>query len=109
VANLLNLLIAERTVVVEAPAWLEVVLMRQPGRTLVHLVNGHGNRPVDRNNVCVEQALPVRGVSVALRWAQRPALVTLEPGGVRPEWQYADGLLVVRVPEVDVHCAIAVA
>lgn len=110
VANLLKLLMPEPLVEVTAPAWVEVVLMRQGvGRTLVHLVNHHGNRPVDRNNVCVEQVLPVRDVRVRLRLPARPQRVTLEPGGQRIVWSYADGVLDVHVPEVTIHTAIAVA
>jgi hypothetical protein len=92
------------------------VLMAQPAtvggteveRTLVHLVNHHGNRPVDGNNVCVEQVLPVRDVTVRLCHAKRPAQVTLEPGDQVPEWRYVGGMVEVRVPEVTIHAAIAI-
>jgi hypothetical protein len=75
VANLLRLLVEDWAVKVNAPAWLEIVLMRQAAalagtekeRTLIHLVSHHGNRPVDGNNVCVERVLPVRDVTVRLR------------------------------------------
>lgn len=117
VANLFHMLIEEPLVRVDAPAWLEVVLMAQPAgsggtavdRTLVHLVNHHANRPVDGNNVCVEQVLPVRAVTVRFRRATRPAAVTLEPGGQVPGWRYVDGVVEVRVPEVAIHTAIAIA
>jgi hypothetical protein len=77
-------------------------------RTLVHLVNHHGSRPVDGNNVCVEQVLPVRGVAVRLRRGTRPEQVTLEPSGQVPGWDYAKGVVEVYVPEVYIHTAIAV-
>jgi hypothetical protein len=116
VANLLQMLIEEPLVRVDAPAWLEVVLMKQAAaiagtekeRTLVHLVNHHGNRPVDRNNVCVEQVLSVRDVTVRLEHGTPPTQVTLEPGGQAAEWRYVDGVVEVRIPEVYIHTAIAV-
>jgi hypothetical protein len=114
VANLLGTLIEKPLVGVDAPAWLEVVLMRQPAgtagvaRTLIHLVNHHGNRPVDGNNVCVEQVLPLRDVRVRLAHAGRPAQVTLQPEGQVPYWTYEGGILEVRVPEVYIHTAVAV-
>lgn len=115
-ANLLDRLIQEPLVQVDAPAWVEVVVMRQAAdpvgaweeRTLVHLVNHHGNRPVDGNNVCVEQVLPVRDVTVRLAWPIQPAKVTLEPEGLVPAWSYGGGVVEVRVPEVYIHTAIAV-
>lgn len=113
VANLLGVLIEEPRVQVEAPAWLEVVLMEQPvaggaTRLLVHLVNHHGNRPVDKNNVCVEQVLPVHRVVVRLRCENRPTAVTLEPGSGACRWSWRRGVLTVRVPDVQIHAAIAV-
>ncbi|NLX42558.1 MAG: hypothetical protein GXY79_03665, partial [Chloroflexi bacterium] len=110
VANLLGLLIEQPLVQVDAPAWVEVTLMRQEaeGRTLVHLVNQHGNRPVDRNYYCLEQPLPVRDITVRLRCASQPSRVTLEPEGIEPVWEYQEGVLTVRVPQVVIHTIIAV-
>jgi len=108
VANLLDALRPEPPVRVAAPAWLEVVLMRQPGRLLVHLLNQHGDSAVDTNFRTVEEVLPVRGVRVEVRAAQKPAAVTLEPGGIVPEWSFADGVVTVAVPEVVLHTAVVV-
>jgi hypothetical protein len=116
VANLLRLLVKDSWIEVDAPAWLEVVLMQQAAafsgtemdRTLIHLVNHHGNRPVDGNNVCVEQVLPVRDVTVRLRRATRPVQVTLEPGGQSADWTYADDVVEVSIPEVYIHTVVAV-
>ncbi len=100
---------------VSAPGWLEVVLMEQAASTrgtgkrrLVHLVNQHGDRPVDGNNRCTEQILPVREVEVRVRLEHRPDQVTLEPDGKTPGWRYADGLLTVAVPEVHIHRMVAI-
>ena len=116
VANLLDLTVAQPLVKVEAPAWLEVVLMRQPAehatngreRLLAHLVNHHGDRPLDGNYRCTEQILPVSGVQVHVRCSQRQAKVTLEPDGVVPAWGYGDGVLTVQVPEVVIHRVVAI-
>ena len=75
---------------------------------LVHLVNHHGNRPVDRNNYCLEQVLPVRDVQVRLRYPTKPDQVTLEPGGPCVEWTYSDGVIDVRVPDLKIHTAIVI-
>jgi hypothetical protein len=111
VANLLDIMLPEPLIKVDAPVWLEVVPMRQPGagseRLLVHLLNHHGDRPLDGNNRCTEQILPVRDVTVKIRCPQ-PADVRLEPGGETASWRYADGVLTVQVPEVVIHRAVAV-
>jgi hypothetical protein len=115
VANLVRALAPDLPVEVEAPAWLEVVLTRQPAsgdraaRRLVHLVNHHGNRPVDGNNVCVESVLPVRDVTVRLRVDSQPGQVLQQPDGIEPSWAVQDGVLVVEVPQVDVHTILEIA
>ena len=116
--NLVRLLRPDLPVEVSAPAWLEVVPMRQGNRLLVHLVNHHGNRPVHDtraysgkappNNVCVEQVLPVNDVTVRLRLEHRPRQVRLEPGGVEPSWKYAGGYLQVHLSSVYIHTALCV-
>jgi hypothetical protein len=112
VANLLRLLVQKPMVTVEAPAWVEVVPAEQAladgsKRLLVHLVNHHGNRPVDKNFVCVEQVLPVRGITVRLRSERKPLAVTLEPGAGTCRWSWRRGVLTVRVREVAIHTAVA--
>ncbi|MCL5997407.1 MAG: beta-galactosidase trimerization domain-containing protein [Chloroflexi bacterium] len=117
VANLLRLTIPDPLVSVDAPAWLEVVLMRQTAdraphasqrdRLLVHLVNQHGDRAVDGNNYCLEQIVPVRDVVVRVRTPGRPNGVTLEPDGAVPQWSYANGVVTVQVPEVAIHRIVA--
>ncbi len=111
-ANLLNAAIAEPLVRVEAPAWLDVVPMRQRladgrQRLLIHLVNEHGDRPCDGGFKCVEQILPVRDVTVRVRCGA-PAAVSLEPGGATAKCSYADGRLTVSVPQVDIFTTIAI-
>ena len=116
VANLLRWTLPDPPVAVEAPAWLEVVLMRPAAdhaprgreRLLVHLVNQHGDHPVDGNYRCVEQIPPVRRVKVRVRCPKRPRRVTLEPDGAIPKFAYAKGILTVSVPEVAIHRAVAI-
>ncbi len=108
VANLMQLMSPEPLVNVEAQPWLEVTLMRQPARMLVHLVNQHGGRAVDGNNYCLEQVMPVHNVTVRVRLPQRPARITLEPDGASPQWSYSNGIATVQVPEVAIHRAVAV-
>jgi len=109
VADLVTRLAPDLPVRVAAPAWLEVAWAEQGDRTIIHLVNHHGNRSVDGNYLCIEQTLPVRDVVVSLRRDRRPTSVTLEPEGTTPTWHYANGLVVVQVPEVCIHAAVVIA
>jgi len=116
VSNLLHKMVADPLVQVTAPAWVEVTLMHQSAadaprsraRTLVHLVNQHGDRAVDGNGRCSEVILPVKDIQVALRLEERPTRVTLEPDGAFAQWVYAEGVLTVQVPQVHIHRVIAI-
>ena len=108
-ANLLDALVERKPVSVEAPSWLHVVLRSQedPGRLIVHLINPHGNRPVDGNGYCLETVLPVRDVELAIACTTPPEAVTLEPGGETLDWRWDDGRVHCRVPEVAIHRAVS--
>ncbi|MCE5258473.1 MAG: beta-galactosidase trimerization domain-containing protein, partial [Chloroflexi bacterium] len=116
IANLLRMMAPEPLVDVSAPAWVEVTLMRQRAecspsgreRTLVHLVNQHGDHAVDGNSRCTEQILPVRNIQVQLRVNARPSRVTLEPDSSPASWSYAESIITVAVPEVFIHRVVAV-
>ena len=114
VANLLSVTLGDAMIRVRSAAWLEVSLAEQtmPGgkrRTLIHLVNWHGNRPADLGALCIEETHAVSDVEVRYPCAVRPAEVLLEPGGLRPRWSYGDGAVTVSVPRVEAHVAIALA
>ncbi len=111
-SNLVRRLAPDFPVHLAAPAWLEVALADQKTsagtRTIVHLVNHHGNRPVDNNNVCIESTLPVYDVVLTVRRAIRPTRVTLEPGAIRPQWHFDGRQVIVQIPKVDIHTAAVI-
>jgi len=118
IGNLLRACMDHPKVTVESDAWLEVVLRQQGDRELVHLVNHHGNRPVqdmfgsaegsEMQHVCVDHVLPLHNVVVRYERDAAPSQVTLEPQGIAPKWEYMDGVVTVSIPRVDIHTAIAV-
>jgi hypothetical protein len=111
-ANLVRRLAPNFPVHLAAPAWLEVALADQKTsagtRTIVHLVNHHGNRPVDNNAVCIESTLPVHDVVLTVGQAVRPTRVTLEPGSVQPHWHFDGRQVIVQIPRVDIHTAVVI-
>jgi len=101
---------------VEAPMWLEVVTMQRPGEKIVHLVNHHGDRPIQNSlapgsqlqYACTQSIPPIGPVEVRIACEQKPKVVSLEPGSVQPEWAYEQGRVTVQVPSVDIHLAIRI-
>lgn len=108
VANLLSLTIQKKLVEVESHPWAEVVLCHRDNETIVHFINHHGDRPVDGNNLCIEEIPPIRDIKVKLRINFLPQKVTLEPGGIKLDVSYSNGILAINVPEIYIHSAIVI-
>lgn len=87
--------------------FVEVVLARKAGKTVVHLVNTAGQQ--DNARVYIfDEIPPVGPLDVRLRLDAEPTRVTLEPGGTDLSHTYADGVLTARVPSLDVHRMVVV-
>jgi hypothetical protein len=113
VANLLRATLGDTLLRVSSSAWLEVALAEQTSaegkrRTLIHLVNWHGNRPAEGTALCIEETHPVTDVELRYPCPTRPSSVLLEPGGLEPRWSHDGGALCVRVPRVEAHVAVCV-
>lgn len=107
VASLLKMTIKEKIIQIDSPVWLEVVLMSREKQIIVHLINHHGDRPVDKNYVCTEQIPIVKDVHIKIA-CSKPRNVILEPGKITNKWKYKDGVLEVHIAEVHMHTAVVV-
>lgn len=107
IAGLARELFPEPTVEVSGSQFVDVVLTRKDGRTIVHLSNTAGQGDNRRVHI-LDEVPPIGPLEVRLRRATRPTAVTLEPGGVIPDWDYADGAAVVRVARLEIHTMVVV-
>ncbi len=107
VDNLFRMTVKKRIIEINTPVWLEVVLTRQDKRTIIHLINHHGDRPVDKNYACTEKVPAVRDIKIKIL-CERPVKVVLEPGRVKTRWSWKNGILQVCVDEVDIHRAVVI-
>jgi hypothetical protein len=102
----LHALVRELPLQVESslPSSGRLTLMRQDAqrRDILHLLFA---TPIKRGNgvEVIEELLPLREVSVAIRRAARPSAVRLAPSGVSLPFAYADGRVRFTVPELVCH------
>lgn len=108
IGDLLDNLGAERLVDLEAPPRLELVLRQKDGRLVVNLINRGAGEMLHQHRVIVEELPPVQDVVVRIRRDQAPQAVRLVPEGWEPAWAYANGVVTVSLPVVEVHTAIVV-
>jgi hypothetical protein len=107
IRNLVGLVSGQQRVVLEGPPSVEVSLLQQGARLLVHLTNYHvekagGSRPLS------EQVPPVRDVTVRVRPGFTPSRVMQMPEGRELAAESQDGALVIRVPEIGIHTCVVI-
>ncbi len=104
-ANVLDHLLppGERLLDVAAPLSVEVNLMAQPGRRILHLINFHAERQRGDRRYTLENVSPVRDIRCQVALPNRPTKVYLAPKLTPLDWSEANGRVEVTVPELLVH------
>jgi hypothetical protein len=101
-------LFPEPAVRVEGPPTLDVSLRKTPdGRLSVHLLNTAGMPLPDRYGF-TDFIPPLEHIILTIRADSRPTSVAWVPGGVEPEWSWANGVLKVAVPKLEIHGVLVV-
>jgi len=93
---------------VDAPARLELILRRKEGKLLLSLINRGAGEMLSPHRVIVDELPPVPNVVARVRHKQRPASVTAVPADSPINWAYANGLVTLSLPRVDVHSVIVI-
>jgi len=102
VENCIRTVLPERLVRTDAPPSSEVSLTRQGSRILVHVVNFQPQRR-GKNVEYIEEAYPVRNISLEVRTQTRPKSVYLAPSKTQLDFKYEEGCASCIVPEVSTH------
>ncbi len=103
----------QRDVTTDAPDTVEIVLREKAGAKIVHLVNmAAGKREIvsaGRRYVKITSLPPVPACRLSVRFANRPARVTLQPQG-KPldDWRYVNSRIEFGVPSFAVHQMIVI-
>ena len=105
VQNILNLLLPEPLLRVEAPTGVEATVMRQGRRTIVHLLNYAPERRAKDIDI-VEDIVPLANVPVSLRVDRQPRFVSLAPTGEGLIFTGRGDRVDVVVPELRGHAMV---
>ena len=105
VQKVLDLLLPEPLLRVEAPTSAEATVMQQGRRTIVHLLNYCPERRT-RNIDIVEDIVPLYNVPLSLKFAQRPKYVYLAPSRDGLIFDIRGNRVDVVVPEVRGHTMV---
>jgi enamine deaminase RidA (YjgF/YER057c/UK114 family) len=102
VKNLLDMLLPDALLQIDAPSGLEATVMRQPGRTIVHLLFYTPERRATNMDL-VEDIIPLFSVPMSLSLPRRPKKVYVAPAQKSLEFGYDGGRVSVVVPEIRGH------
>ncbi|MDB5327595.1 MAG: hypothetical protein JWM57_3164 [Phycisphaerales bacterium] len=88
--TLLNALLPRPLVRAELPSHVELTINQQPKRLVVHILSYAPQRRTPDLDL-VEEATPLVNARVAIRMAEKPARVLLQPAGEPLAFDYRDG------------------
>jgi hypothetical protein len=93
----------------DAPSFVEVSLREKKGNLLLHAINGNPGRDISlvgSDDLWVNDIPAVGPYTFQLRCASPPEDVREEPAGKKLEHKFADGVLTVTLPRLDIHACI---
>ena len=107
--NAINILLppSEQVLVVEAPISVEISLMQQEKRLVIHLVNCHFEKRGDSREI-IEEIPVVRNIKLKVKKQFSRERVYLAPGGEPLHATEADGFITIELPELHIHAMIVV-
>lgn len=97
---------AERSIRVDAPPWVEVILRHTATGQIVHLVNHARGREGRPRAPAVEFVPPIEEVRLSIRSPRMPQSLHCVPEGVACDWHWADGRVHAVLRNVGTHCAL---
>jgi hypothetical protein len=108
IAGLVDRLALPWMVTVSAPPRLELVQRHKDDKLVINLINRGAGEALSPRRVIVEELPPVNDVTVCVRLDAAPQSVTAVPADPEPMWEYADGVLKIRMTSVAVHTALVI-
>lgn len=93
------------TVTIDGPPALEGVTRQSAGELRVNLINRGAAETLSPTRVHVEGIDPIENAIVRVRRECAPSAV--ECIGAEAQWSFADGLVTITLPRVDIHCVLA--
>ncbi len=102
VGNCLKLLLPQPLVTAQAPSTMEITVLRQGRRSVMHLLQFVADRRTEVLDM-IEDIIPVYGVPVSVRLDRAPKAAYLAPTGEKLDFRFADGRASVIVPKVEGH------
>ena len=86
---------------------VDVCVRRLNGRLMINLVNTSGNH-ANKENRIVETVPPVGPLQIAIRLANAPRALTVQPEGTKLEVKWQDGIARATLPRLELYSILQV-
>ena len=96
------------TATLEGPPQLEMILRQKEGKLLVNLINRDSGEALAANRVTVENLPPIENVVVHVPRSSAPKSVVIAPSDAKMTWAYKNGLVTIKVPQLDIHRVVII-
>jgi len=106
--NLINRLLPERLIEIDAPGMVEVVLNKKDSELHVNLVNHYREKSLGDAISITEKVIPVHNIQVKVKMGKMPQSVTLMPENKELDWNVKDEYLVFTVPKLHIYSIIVI-
>jgi hypothetical protein len=93
---------------VDGPPQLEMVLRQKDGKLLVNLINRGAGEALSANRNTVENLPPIDNVLVRVPRASTPKSVVIVPLDAKMTWAYKNGVVTIKVPQLDIHRVLVI-
>jgi len=108
VGTLLQHLLPDPEIRVQAPVCVDVALRRREACTFVHLVNRGSGIPNLPNNGVIDEIVPVGPITITLRTTNCPVEVCCELEDGQVDWSWENNTLTARLSAVHIHAAVRI-
>jgi hypothetical protein len=103
--NIIDLLLGEPILRVDAPTSTEATVTKQAGRTIVHLLQYVPERRAKGLDI-VEDIVPLFNIPLSLKYPKAPRQVYLAPDKTPIPFEYLAGRVNLRVPTIKGHAMV---
>ena len=95
-------------VTVDGPPSLEMILRRKEGKLMVNLINRGTGEPLSDGRITIANLPPIENVVVRVRRESAPKSVTIVPSDVKIQSSYKDGVIMIEIPQIDIHRVVVI-
>ncbi|MEM3546278.1 MAG: alpha-L-fucosidase [Candidatus Bathyarchaeia archaeon] len=100
--------VVAKSLELEAPPTVEVVLRRKSDSLLLHFCNLSVYKDLSGNSFYVEDIPPIKGLKFKLKLKKKPVELRLIPPESSIKWRYVSNILEAELEELKIHSAVKI-